>query len=209
MEQRGVSDERLPLHSTLTFPCLYSAAVRPVLYANKGFPGGSGGEESACNAGALALIPGLGRSSVKGHGSPSQYSCLENSIDWEAWRATAHGVTESDTDWATNTFTFYANRNRHRSIPFTVLVILPLWGHALQETIRALCAGEFIYAGFRASAQEFMETICDVSLKITWVNSPVPFQILACSINRFWKCKQKGNSGEDPGNLPVHPSCFV
>ena len=80
-EQRGVSDERLPLHSTLTFPRLYSAAVRPVLCANKGFPGGSGGEESACNAGDLALIPGLGRSSVKGHGSPSQYSCLENSID--------------------------------------------------------------------------------------------------------------------------------
>ena len=43
-----------------------------------GFPGGSGGKESACNAGDLGLIPGLGRSPGGGHGSLIQYSCLEN-----------------------------------------------------------------------------------------------------------------------------------
>ena len=43
-----------------------------------GFPGGSDGKESACNAGDLGLIPGLGRS-PGGHGNPLQYSCLENS----------------------------------------------------------------------------------------------------------------------------------
>ena len=43
-----------------------------------GFPGGSDCEESACNAGDLGLIPGLGRSPGGGHGNPLQYSCLEN-----------------------------------------------------------------------------------------------------------------------------------
>ena len=43
-----------------------------------GFPGGSVGEESACNAGDLGLIPGLGRYPGGGHDNPLQYSCLEN-----------------------------------------------------------------------------------------------------------------------------------
>ena len=46
-----------------------------------GFPGGSDGEESACNAGNLGYIPGLGRSRGEGNGYPLQYSCLENSMD--------------------------------------------------------------------------------------------------------------------------------
>ena len=44
-----------------------------------GFPGDSDGKESACNAGNLGSIPGLGRSPGEGHGNPLQYSCLENS----------------------------------------------------------------------------------------------------------------------------------
>ena len=43
-----------------------------------GFPGGSYGKESPCNAGDLSSIPGLGRSPGGGHGSPFQYSYLEN-----------------------------------------------------------------------------------------------------------------------------------
>jgi len=43
-----------------------------------GFPGGSDGKESTCNAGDLGLIPGLGRSPRGGHGNPLQYSYLEN-----------------------------------------------------------------------------------------------------------------------------------
>ena len=35
-------------------------------------------KESTCNAGDLGLTPGLGRSSAGGHGTPLQYSCLEN-----------------------------------------------------------------------------------------------------------------------------------
>ena len=35
-------------------------------------------KESACKAGDLASIPGLGRSPGGGHSNPLQYSCLEN-----------------------------------------------------------------------------------------------------------------------------------
>ena len=43
------------------------------------------------------LIPGLGKSLGGGHGNPFQYSCLENPIDREAWRATILRFSELDT----------------------------------------------------------------------------------------------------------------
>ena len=46
-----------------------------------GFPGGSTGKESTCNAGDLGLIPGLGRSPGEGPSYSLQYSDLENSKD--------------------------------------------------------------------------------------------------------------------------------
>ena len=57
-----------------------------------GFPGGSAGKESSCNAGDLGSIPGLGRSPGEEKGYPLQYSSLENSMD-----CIVHGVAESDT----------------------------------------------------------------------------------------------------------------
>ena len=39
------------------------------------------GKESACSAGDLGLIPGLGGSPRAGHGNPLQYSGLENPMD--------------------------------------------------------------------------------------------------------------------------------
>ena len=62
-----------------------------------GFPGGSDGKESVCNAGDPGSIPGSGRSPGGGHGNPLQSSCLQNPMDRGAWRATVHGVAESDT----------------------------------------------------------------------------------------------------------------
>jgi hypothetical protein len=55
------------------------------LYISVGFPGGSDGKESACNAGDLSSIPGLGRSPGEGNDNPPQYSCLENPMDRGAW----------------------------------------------------------------------------------------------------------------------------
>ena len=46
-----------------------------------GFPGGSAGKESTCNAGDLGSIPGLGRYPGEGNGYPFQFSDLENSMD--------------------------------------------------------------------------------------------------------------------------------
>ena len=62
-----------------------------------GFPDGSDGKESACSAGDPGLIPGSGRSPGEGNDNPLQYSCLENSMDRGAWRATVHGVTKGRT----------------------------------------------------------------------------------------------------------------
>ena len=61
------------------------------------FPGISDGKESASNARDLDLIPGLRGFPGEGNGNPFQYSCLENSMDREAWQSTVHWVTESDT----------------------------------------------------------------------------------------------------------------
>ena len=55
-------------------------------------PGGSAGNESACNVGDLGLLPGLGRSPGEGNGYPFQYSGIENSMD-----CIVHGVAKSRT----------------------------------------------------------------------------------------------------------------
>ena len=45
----------------------------------------------------VGSIPEMGRSPGEGHGNPLQYSFLENSINRGAWRATVHGVAQSQT----------------------------------------------------------------------------------------------------------------
>ena len=62
-----------------------------------GFPGSSEVKASACNAGDLGSIPGLGRFPGEGNGNPLQYSGLENTMDRRAWWATVHGVAKSRT----------------------------------------------------------------------------------------------------------------
>ena len=54
------------------------------ILTNEGFPGSSAGKESACNAGDLDSIPGLGRSPGEGNDYPLQYSGLENSMTVES-----------------------------------------------------------------------------------------------------------------------------
>ena len=52
---------------------------------------------NAGDTGDTDSIPESGRSPGEGNGSPPQYSCLENSMDGGAWRATVHGVAKSQT----------------------------------------------------------------------------------------------------------------
>ena len=59
-----------------------------------GFPGGSEGRASACNAGDPGLIPGLGRSLGERNGNLFHYSCLGNPTDRGAWQATVCGGAE-------------------------------------------------------------------------------------------------------------------
>ena len=61
-----------------------------------GFPGGSGGKASACNAGDPGSIPGLGRSPGEGNGNPLQHSCLDgvSLISYSSWGRKGSDVTE-------------------------------------------------------------------------------------------------------------------
>ena len=56
-----------------------SQSLKVILRLEAGFPGGSDGNKSACSAGDLGLIRGLGRYPREGKGCPFQYSGLENS----------------------------------------------------------------------------------------------------------------------------------
>ena len=64
----------------------------------EGFPAGSvlknlpEIQETACNVGNVSSILGSGRSPGEGNGYPLQYSCLENSMDREAWWAIVHWI---------------------------------------------------------------------------------------------------------------------
>ena len=82
-----------------------------------GFPGGSDGKESACSAGDLGSISGLGRSPGEGKGYPLQYSVLENPMDY-----TVHVVTKSQTRLSDFHFT---------SLSRLVIAFLPRSKHLL------------------------------------------------------------------------------
>ena len=78
---QGTNSGGHAVEASVCSPCAGAWAKFPasiVSFNLRSLPGGSDGKESACNAGDLGLIPGLGRSPGGGHGNPLQYSCLEN-----------------------------------------------------------------------------------------------------------------------------------
>ena len=90
---------------------------------SEGFPGGSEVKASACNAGDLGLIPGLGRSPGEGNGNPLLYFCLGNPTDRGAWWPTVHGVAKSQTRLSNFTFTFCFWKNDGKNIMYEKLNI--------------------------------------------------------------------------------------
>ena len=99
------------------FPCRRDRLPTPVFL---GFPCGSAGKESTCNAGDLGSIPGLGRSPGKGKGYPLQYSGLENSTD-----CIVQGVTTSWTRLS----------NFHFTSPHFTFMLLPVRVLGLPQSI--------------------------------------------------------------------------
>ena len=78
------------------------------LYISVGFPGGSDGKESACNAGDPSLIPGSGRSTGERNGNSLQYSCLENYMDRGAWEGYNPWGQKDLDNWETS-FSFFSS----------------------------------------------------------------------------------------------------
>ena len=89
------------LYSHLSLYCPHMLInTFPSLILGQGFPGGTNGKESACNAGDLGLIPGSRRSSGEGNGNPLQYSHLENRRDGGAWWAPSMELHRVGHDWS-------------------------------------------------------------------------------------------------------------
>ena len=104
---------------------------------HQGFPGGSEDKVSACNAGDLGSIPGLGRSPGEGNDNPLQYSCLENPMDRGAQWATVHGVAKSQTRLSDFTYSgkeLACQRRRHKRLRFDPQVRQIPWRTAWQPT---------------------------------------------------------------------------
>ena len=80
----------------MTVTDFLSLPIKSGIWHSMGFPGGSDGKESACNAGDPGSIPGLMRAPEEVNGYPLQYSYLENHIDRGAWHA-IHAVAKSQT----------------------------------------------------------------------------------------------------------------
>ena len=91
---------------SLSFSPASKNSLVPLGFLPLGFPGGKCGEESACNAGDQALIPGSGRSPGEGNDNLLQHSCLENFMDRGAWWPIIHGVAKSQT-WLSNFHYYY------------------------------------------------------------------------------------------------------
>ena len=112
-----------------------------------GSSGGSDGKESACNAGDLSSIPGLGRFPGEGNGNPLQY-CLENHKDRGAWKATVHGVTKSQTRLSNFSLHFTPRLNKIHPAGWWVGVLEGQAGGPDQEDPRpAACSGIHSQAG--------------------------------------------------------------
>ena len=104
-----------------------------------GSPGGSVVRNLPANAGDTGSIPRSGKIPGEVNGNPLQYSCLGNPMDREAWRATAHGVTKSQTclrDFTTTTIQTYITD--YMGSPITRM-IESIWGSVQTVSLLIYC----------------------------------------------------------------------
>ena len=108
-----------------------------------GFPCGSAGKESACNAGDLGLIPGLGSSPGERKVVPLQYSGLENFMD-----CIVQGVAKSQTQLSDLHFTLLS-RTRTRCCTSKCMCGLSCVSHVrLFETLWTVACQAPLSMGF-------------------------------------------------------------
>ena len=106
--------------------CVFFISLSIMVYY---FPGDSDGKASVYSVGDPGLIPESGRSPGEGNGNPLQYSCLENSMEGGALKATVHGVAKSRTRLSDFTlhkvvkFTFSLNYSK-RGLYYTFRIAL-------------------------------------------------------------------------------------
>ena len=136
-----------------------------MLWCYKGFPCGSAGEESACNARDLGSIPGLGRSPGEGTGYPLQYSGLENSMD-----CIVHGVSKSRTQLSD----FHASYPRQKCPLFTVFLVIDLfskWHCYIAKWLRRGFTPHFKVGGV-GNKSKLIETLLETEgvLALNFVN---------------------------------------
>ena len=115
---------QIPAGPSLQFPAFLGSSI--CLSSLHGFPGASDGKESTCNAGDTGLILGPGRAPGERNDNPLQYSCLENSMEWGAWKVKSLGLQRIGHDQAT--FTFF---------PF-MTAFLWTWGSSIRWNLAAL-----------------------------------------------------------------------
>ena len=99
---------------------------------------------SAEDIGDMGLVLGSGRSCGRGTGNPLQYSCLESSMDREAWRATVHGVAKSQ-KWLRHTE--YINTHTQK------------WMHVYIYTPKCTCVSISVYICLCISALPNLDVI--------------------------------------------------
>ena len=142
---------------------------------------------NAASAGDTGSISGSGRSPGGGHGTPLQYSCLENPMDRAAWRDTFHGVARSQTrlrDWAARyfiyTWIFSLSTDPGFLSLWSRIHFLPLqwWGRAEADLVSWVqfvlhMIWDIIFTGHRI--------LWDIQW--TFINSPSVY-----TIQRGWSC---------------------
>ena len=104
---------------------------------------------------ADALPSESGRSLGEGNGNPLQYSCLENSMDGGAWRATAHGVAKSQTWLSDFTFTSLSMKLR---VPYDSIYISGYMPKGNENRILTRYMHSHVYWGVVHNSQDTATT---------------------------------------------------
>ena len=124
-----------------------------------GFPGGSDNKESACNAGDVGWIPGLGRSPGEWTGNSLQYSCLENPMDRGVWWASVHWIAKRH-DWASNT---------HTELFIAIFIYIYVCMYACTCVLVYVCGCEHMCVYTKNKPLRKLERWSSSSVTLSWV----------------------------------------